>query len=154
MAASTSGGGRRVEGRQIYEEADLRASTVIENLGEPSLVVGGRVLCYVGPTADEWVSFDCWEQPRTRYVVEGDGLRGGFRTEREDDPLLRDIRVPAPSFNQSLILTTYGKVLRWGPAWWLRTQPARTTATPDGVREQLQLVDADDPSQSLGLRRP
>lgn len=140
--------------RTRYEEVDVRRSAVLEDLGEPSLIVGTRVLCYAGPALDEWASFDCWEETVTRYVIEGDGLRGNFRAEREDDPLLRNVRVPAPSFNESLIMTTYGKVLRWGPGWWLRTDGSRPSGTPDGVREQLQGIDACDPSQALGPRRP
>jgi len=140
--------------RTVYDEVDLRRSAVLERVGDASFSVGDRVLCYVGPNDSEWVAFDCWEEPVTRYVVEDGHFRHNFRTEREEDPLLRNVRVPAPSFNESLVLTTYGKVLRWGPGWWLHTQPARDLGTPEGVREQLQDINAGDPSQSLGPRRP
>jgi len=143
--------------RERYEEVDLRRSQLIEDLGEASVEVGRRVLCYVGPEDTDWVAFDCWEAPLTKYYVEGARgahIRAGVFTTYPENPLLRDVRVPAPSFNESLILTTYGKVLRWGSAWWLRTQPARPDEAPAGVRTQLQAINAGDPSQALGPARP
>jgi hypothetical protein len=139
---------------ETFEEVDMRRSAVLEIAGEPSFVVGERVLCYVGPSPGDWVAFDCWEQPTTKYVIEDEHLKHLFLTKREEDPLLRDVRVPARSFNDSLVMTTYGKVLRWGPGWWLNTEPASEFNTPDDVREQLIEIDNGDPSQSLGLRRP
>jgi hypothetical protein len=137
-----------------FEEVDVRRSAVLEQVGEPSFVVGNRVLCYAGPSTGNWVAFDCWEETTSRYIVEDGHFQHGFFPQREEDPLLRCVRVPADSFNQSLIMTIYGKVLRWGPGWWLDTEPARNTDTPEGIREELQDIDSGDPSQSLGLRRP
>lgn len=51
-------------------------------------------------------------------------------------------------------MTTYGKVLRWGPGWWLRPDQAGHDHTPEGVSDQLRAINGDDPSQSLGPRRP
>jgi hypothetical protein len=137
-----------------FEEVDIRRSAVLEQIGEPSFDVGNRVLCYAGPSTGDWVAFDCWEETTSKYVVEDGHLNHGFFAQHEEDPLLRCVRIPADSFNESLVMTIYGKVLRWGPGWWLDTDPARNTETPDGIREQLQDIDNDDPSQSLGPRRP
>jgi hypothetical protein len=139
-----------------YEEVDLRRSTVLEQFGEPSFDVGNRVLCYAGPANRDWVAFDCWEETTRRYMIEDGNHQPGFlpQGEGEDNPLLRCVRIPADSFNESLIMTIYGKVLRWGPGWWIDTEPSRNTETPDGIRERLQAISNSDPSQSLGLRRP
>jgi hypothetical protein len=138
--------------RDTFEDADVRLSEVLSQLGEPSLVVDKRVLCYAGQSARDWIAFDCWEPPITRYRVADEGWRGGVHSEWVDDPLLRDVRVPADTFADSLVLTTYGKVLRWGPGWWL--DHAAKTDAPEGVGDQLREIRSDDPSQSLGPRRP
>jgi hypothetical protein len=137
-----------------FEEVDVRRSVVLEQIGEPSFDVGTRVLCYAGPSNGDWVAFDCWEETASKYIVEDGYLKHGFFAQREEDPLLRCVRIPADSFNESLVMTIYGKVLRWGPGWWLDTEPACDTEIPDGIREQLQDIDKGDPSQSLGPRRP
>jgi hypothetical protein len=137
-----------------YEEVDVRRSAILEQIGEASFEVGSRVLCYVGPSSGDWVAFDCWEETTSKYIVEEGHFQHGFFAQREEDPLLRCVRIPADSFNKSLIMTIYGKVLRWGPGWWIDTTPARDHGTPEGIREALQDVDDGDPSQSLGLRRP
>jgi hypothetical protein len=138
--------------RATVEDVDVRLSEVVSQVGEPSLIVDKRVLCYAGPSTREWIAFDCWEPPITRYRVAGDGWRGGVHSERVDDQLLRDVRVPADTFADSLVLTTYGKVLRWGPGWWL--DRAAKVDAPEGVGEQLREIRSVDPSQSLGPRRP
>jgi hypothetical protein len=140
--------------REKFGEVDLRRSAVLEAVGEPGFVVGDRVLCYVGPAADDWVAFDCWEEPTTKYVIEDGYYKHGFFVQREEDPLLRCVRIPAPTFNDSLVMTIYGKVLRWGPGWWLDTEPDNDLETPEDVRAALLDIHNEDPSESLGLRRP
>ncbi|MBO3749868.1 hypothetical protein J5X84_27625 [Streptosporangiaceae bacterium NEAU-GS5] len=83
---------------------------------EPSLIVGHRVLCYAASGGLGWVFVDCFTLPGARYVP------GAGRLEREadDDPLVRAVRRPAADFESGLVLTLYGKVLRWGPGWWVR----------------------------------
>ena len=138
--------------RDTFEELDVRQSEVTQRLGEPTLVVDKRVSCYVSEQADSaWLFFDFWEDPAVIYEP-GEGRFG--RVGPNDDPLLRDIRVPGESFDASLVLSLYGKVLRWGPGWWLRHPSVRVTQRPPGVREQLTDIDNADPSQSLGPRRP
>lgn len=68
--------------------------------------------------------------------------------------MLRAVRVPAETFDQSLVMTPYGQLLRWGEGWWLRPDAADGEAVPPGVAEQLRAIDACDPSRSLGPRRP
>jgi hypothetical protein len=136
--------------RSQFEEHDVRLSEVVEQIGKPSLVVDRRVLCYAPDTMETgWVFFDCWEKHVMEYRT-GEG----FGARWNDDPLLRNIRMPAGTFEDSLILTLYGKVLRWGPGWWIQHQSARGDSAPPGVRDQLGKIEASDPSQSLGPRRP
>ncbi len=137
-----------------YEDVDVRRSGVIGDFGEPSVLVDKRVLCYLGPTEDDWVAFDCWEEMTSRYVTADEGTAAGFHVERPQDPLVRDIRMPAPSFGESLVMTAYGKTLRWGPGWWLSHPSARRPGSPPGIAEQLRQIAAADPSQSFGPRRP
>ncbi|WP_141548072.1 hypothetical protein, partial [Nocardia farcinica] len=59
--------------------------------------------------------FDCWDEPAPRYVPGA----GRFDSGSDPDPLVRDIRVPAPGFEEGLVSTVYGRVLRWGPSWWI-----------------------------------
>lgn len=135
--------------RERYDGVDVRRSGVVADLGEASLVVDKRVLCYVGTGNDEWIFFDFWEP----YVAAYDSDRGNFGATWSEDPLLRDIRVPAAAFDASLILTKYGRAIRWGPGWWLRDDQSGASA-PAGVVQQLRTIEAADPSQSLGLHRP
>jgi hypothetical protein len=90
-----------------YDGRDRRVSEVIGEHGEPSLTIDRRVLCYVGPGDDDWIVFDCWEPWVERY----DANRGTMAHHRPEDPLLRDVRIPAPTFAESLVLTRYGKLL-------------------------------------------
>jgi hypothetical protein len=104
------------EGLCDYVEGDYRRSAVIARHGIPSLTVGNDVLCYAaGSSPRDWIYFDCDEPlPAAGYPPSlGIQERRGWPR----DPLLRDIRVPARSFADSLILTTWGKVARWGPDW-------------------------------------
>ena len=135
--------------RERYEEVDVTRSEVIATFGEPSLAVDD-VICYAPSDRNqEWTFFDFAKQSISRY----EKGRGALTHERDDDPLLRDVRIPAPTFEGSLILTRYGKFLRWGPQWWIRQQPVKE-AGPPGVREQLRAIEEADPSESLGPRRP
>ena len=137
--------------RDAYEELDVRQSEVTERLGEPSLVVDKRVYCYVSEGPASWLFFDFWEKPVAVY----EPSQGRFVQARSnDDLLLRNVRTPSKGFDAGLVLTLYGKGLRWGPGWWLDHPSVRTASTPAGVREQLRDIADADPSQSLGPRRP
>jgi hypothetical protein len=74
--------------------------------------------------------------------------RGRYEGEPDDDPLIRSARFPAADFEAGLILTLYGKVLRWGPGWWIH-QPDGLTDEQQAIAAQLREVEAGDPSTSL-----
>lgn len=71
--------------------------------------------------------------------------------ESDADPLVRDIRTPAAGFEDGLVLTLYGKVLRWGPGWWIHQPGETATDEQKAIAEQLRNIEADDPSR--GFRR-
>ena len=131
---------------------DTRRSAPIDHYGEPSLVVDQRVLCYVSDeTPAKWIFFDCWK-PNGEVYREGRG--DAFGPYLVGDPLVRDIRVPAGTFDEGLILSLWGKFQRWGPTWRFDHPEQAGGGYPPGVREQLLAIQSQDPSQSLGPRRP
>lgn len=133
--------------REWVGDRDVRRSEVEDAFGEPSLRVGKRVLCYAPADGGRWVFFDCWDEPSPRYVPGEGRFDGGLET----DPLVRDVRTPAADFEDGLILTLYGKVLRWGPGWWIH-HPSETASEEEQViADQLRQIDSADPSQ--GRRR-
>lgn len=125
-----------------YWERDVRLSEVRKDLGPCSLLIDGRVVCYVGPGANQWLAFDCWEPSPRMY----DSAQGHFRTVRTKDPMVCNLRIPSEAFNESLILTPLGKALRWGDGWRLRGEAGRDHRAPNGVVEQLQAIRDGDPS--------
>ena len=132
--------------RHRFAQGDHRRSEVESEIGRPSLAIG-TVWCYVPAGASgAWVFFDFAVDRSLRYQ-RGEGT---FR-QTDDDPLLRDVRLPAPTFEAGLVLTLYGRVLRWGTGWWT-AEDTEPHAAPDGVAEQLRAIEAADPSQAL--RRP
>ncbi len=130
--------------RDRFDGHDVRRSEVEAALGPPSLVVDKRVLCYVPADGSGWVFIDCYTEYVTRYVPDA----GRHESLCEEDPLVRAVRCPAPSFEAGLILTIYGKVLRWGPGWWLE-HPSGLTDEQQAIAAQLRGVEAADPSQAL-----
>ena len=130
--------------RTQFEEGDHRRSEVDAMIGPPSLAIG-TVSCYASPVpSDSWVFFDFAREQVMQYQA-GEGTYKDL--EWCNDPLLRDIRVPAPTFDEGLILPLYGRVRRWGTGWW--TREGAPSSAPEGVPEALRLIDAADPSQSL-----
>jgi hypothetical protein len=79
-------------------------------------VIDRKVLCYVpeDPAAG-WLFTDCHAEQARRYNVG----RGGYTADRDAEPLIRSVRLSGQDFESGLILTLYGKTLRWGPGWWL-----------------------------------
>jgi hypothetical protein len=92
-----------------YQGKDARRSDVVRDVGEPSLTVDRRILCYAGEDDEGWIAFDCWE-PYTPLPY--DPRKGSFSSARPDDPLLRAVRVPADTFAEGVVLTRYGHVLQ------------------------------------------
>jgi hypothetical protein len=129
--------------RKRFEEQDVRRSEVEETYGSATLVVDRRVLCYASAAAsDRWVFFDCWSEA-TQHYVSGEGRYAGTA---DADPLIRSVRCPADSFDDGLILTLYGKVLRWGTGWWIRHPSARATEDSQEIGAQLRDIEDHDPS--------
>jgi hypothetical protein len=92
-----------------YQGKDARRSDVVRDVGEPSLSVDRRVLCYAGEDDEGWIAFDCWE-PYAPLPYDPD--KGGFSSARPDDPLLRAVRLPADTFAGGVLLTRYGRALQ------------------------------------------
>ena len=133
--------------RDWVADRDIRRGEVEATFGPPSLVVGKRVLCYAPAEGAGWAFVDCWDEAPRRYVPGA----GSFSSHTEDDPLVRDFRVPADSFEDGLVLTLYGRVLRWGPGWWLHHPGHTTSDETAAIAAQLRQIESDDPSQ--GYRR-
>ncbi|MEW2378667.1 hypothetical protein AB0883_21565 [Micromonospora sp. NPDC047812] len=135
--------------RQRFDGQDVPRSEVEASYGPPSLIVDKRVLCYAPADASGWLFFDCFQDHGPGEYVPG---AGRYEWRSNDDPLVRTVRRPAADFEAGLILTLYGKVMRWGPGWWLN----QTETLPDdeqAIAAQLRAVEASDPSQSLGAQR-
>lgn len=128
-----------------FDGKDVRRSEVQNYFGPPSIVAGRRVLCYAPDDGSGWVFFDCYTESSVRYVAGA----GHYTGERDDDPLVRSVRHPAPDFESGLILTLYGKVLRWGPGWWLEHASSDLTDEKRAIAAQLRDIEAADPSQAL-----
>ncbi|GIF62834.1 hypothetical protein Ais01nite_08690 [Asanoa ishikariensis] len=131
-----------------FDGKDVRRSEVEACYGSPSLVIEKRVLCYARADGPGWLFFDCFEDHGTGEYVPG---AGRYEWRWTEDPLVRAVRRPAPDFEAGLVLTLYGKVMRWGPGWWL-DQPDGLSDEQQAVAAQLRAVEASDPSQSLRTR--
>jgi hypothetical protein len=129
-----------VRGR--FDARDVRLSEVVAAYGAPSLVVEKRVFCYAPADGSGWVFVDAWADPVSRYVPD----KGEFLGERDDDPLVRDVRLPGADFAQALVLTLYGRVLRWGPGWWIDHPAPDQSAETAAIAAQLRAIDEEDPS--------
>jgi hypothetical protein len=127
-----------------FDGNDVRRSEVEAEYGSPSVVAGRRVLCYAPADRTGWVFIDCYTEWTTHYVPGA----GRYDGARDQDPLVRSVRHPGPDFESGLILTLYGKVLRWGPGWWLE-HATNPTDEQQAVAAQLRDIDAADPSQAL-----
>lgn len=124
-----------------FEEKDVRRSEVEAMFGPASLVVGKRVLCYAPVDGTGWVFFDCFDEPVSRYEPGA----GRYTFEPDHDPLVRCVRYPADTFDAGLVMTLYGKVLRWGPGWWIH-QPDQLTPEQQAIAAQLHGIETHDPS--------
>lgn len=130
--------------RDRFNGRDVRRSEVEASFGPPGIVADRRVLCYVPADGSGWVFIDCFPAHTSRYEPGA----GSYAWQRDDDPLVRTVRFPAEDFESGLVLTLYGKVLRWGPGWWLE-QPAGLSDEQQAIAAQLRSINAADPSQSL-----
>lgn len=129
--------------RERFGTTDVRRSEIVAEFGEPSLVVDRRVLCYVPGDSSGWAFVDCWTEYQRSYVP-GEGT---YDTARDDDPLVREFRLPADTFESGLHLTLFGKVLRWGPGWWIHHPDDTVPAESQAIAAQLRQIESDDPSR-------
>jgi hypothetical protein len=130
-----------------FRDQDVRRSEVEAGFGSPSLIVDKRVLCYAPADMSGWIFFDCFAEHHNEYVP-----GSGYQWRRDDDPLVRAVRRPAADFESGLILTLYGKVLRWGPGWWL-DHPEGLSDEQQAIAAQLSGIESRDPSQALRPQR-
>jgi len=112
--------------RDWIADRDVRRGEVLDTFGPPSFEIGRNILCYAPDDGSGWTFFDCFGEPAQRYRPG----KGDYTCERDEDPLVRDARVPAEGFEDGLILTLYGRVLRWGPGWWI-DHPGDTARSPE-----------------------
>ncbi|HEX8104232.1 MAG TPA: hypothetical protein VF533_16565 [Solirubrobacteraceae bacterium] len=136
------------------EDTDVRRSVLGADHGPPSFTVRdseGRWDAVVdGFMRDgdpsSWVFFDYWEEnDRGRYRPIGAPSAPWVHPE---DGWLRDVRLPSERWEDGLVLTAFGKFLRWGHGWTL--YHAKEDRFPEGVADQLRGFDDADPSRSLG----
>jgi hypothetical protein len=132
--------------RGHFEDHDVSQGEAVRILGEPSLVVDRRVLAYApADPAPGWLFIDCHAERASRYDVG----HGRYTAVRDAEPLVRSVRVSGLGFEAGLILTLYGKTLRWGPGWWTDHPSENWPAETAAIAAQLRQVSAADPSQSL-----
>jgi hypothetical protein len=129
---------------ETFDGCDMRRSEVEASFGSPSLSVDKRVLCYAPADMSGWVFVDCFAEYHSEYVAGS----GSYEGRLDDDPLVRAVRCPGGDFASGLILTLYGRVLRWGPGWWL-DHPQGLSDEQQAIAHQLRTIRAGDPSQAL-----
>ncbi len=71
---------------------------------------------------------------------------GSYTIDDETDPLVRPLRLSSQPFEDGLILTLYGKVLRWGPGWRIDHPSPSQTPGQEAIARQLRQIRAADPS--------
>lgn len=136
--------------RECFEDRDVRRSEAEQILGPPGLVVGRTVLCYAAADpALGWLFVDSHAEDVRRYDVG----HGRYTADYDTDPLIRSVRLSGPDFEAGLILTLYGKTLRWGPGWWIDRPGANWSEEREAIASQLRHINAADPSQALRVRR-
>lgn len=132
--------------RERFEDRDVRRGEAERVLGQPSLLVDQTVLCYApGDPAAGWLFVDCHAERVSRY----EAGRGRYTAERDTDPLVRSVRLSGADFEAGLILTLYGKTLRWGPGWWVDHPSDGWPADKKAIAGQLRDISAADPSRAL-----
>lgn len=106
-------------------------------------------MCYApADPATGWLFVDCHAEQVSRY----EPGRGRYTADRDTDPFVRSVRLPGPDFEAELILTLYGKTLRWGPGWWIDHPGENWPEEKKAIAGQLRDIDAADPSQALRRR--
>jgi hypothetical protein len=133
-------------GARHFEDHDASQADAERILGEPSLIVDRRILCYApAAPAAGWLFVDCHAERPLYY----DAGLGRYEAVRGVAPLVRSVRLPEQDFEAALILTPYGKTLRWGPGWWIDHPGTSLAPKEAAIAAQLRAINAADPSQSL-----
>jgi hypothetical protein len=128
---------------QRFDGHDMRRSEVEADFGPPSLIIDNRILCYAPVDMSGWVFVDCFTEYHSEYMPGA----GRYQRRPNDDPLVRAVRRPTADFESGLILTLFGKVLRWGPGWWLDHLEVLSDEQ-QAIAAQLRDIEARDPSQA------
>ena len=136
--------------RDRFEDRDVRRSEAQTLLGSPSLIIDhGTVLCYAAnDPAVGWLFVDSPAVHVRRY----EAGHGRYTADKDTDPLVRSLRMSSQPFEDGLILTLYGKVLRWGPGWWIDHPSASQTPEQQAIARQLRQIRDADPSQQGEIR--
>ncbi len=120
----------------LFDEHDMRLSEAEAKLGRPSGVVDDRILCYASSNRDAgWIFVEGHDVITRSYDVSA----GRNKTAFDPDPLVRSVRRSAADFEEGLVMTPYGKLLRWGEGWWIDHPspdwPAETLAIAAQLRD-------------------
>jgi hypothetical protein len=91
--------------RAKCRERDWHQSEIKEQYGEPSLKIGD-VYCYAPETRGErWIFFDFWKE----YSAKRINSRVIVHKKYIEDPILRDVRLPASTLMRGLVFTPFGQ---------------------------------------------
>ncbi len=135
---------------ELLDGKDMRLSEAERNLGPAPLTVDRRILCYPSPhPSDGWIFIDGHEQHAPVY----DPAVGRYVGPDDHDPLVRSARRSAGGFEDGLVLTRYGKMLRWGQGWWIDHPDPAWSADTLMIAAQLRELQGADPSQQPGRSR-
>jgi hypothetical protein len=87
-------------------------------------------------------------------MVVYDIAAGRYQTVSGQEPIVRSARRSAGRFEDGLILTRYGKTLRWGEGWWIDHPAPDSTPQHLAIAAQLRQIRDADPSQQPPPARP
>lgn len=138
----------RAELRDRFDEVDVLGDTLLAEMGEPTYRVRREAWAYgSSDPEDGWIYFAFCEPAAPTY----EPGNGAWTQPQDEDRLLRITWTSEGPFEETMHLTARAKLEVWGPGWsW--NHGWRGSTAPDGVRQQLEAIHSNDPSQSL--RRP
>lgn len=91
--------------RAKCKERNWHQSEIKEQYGEPSLKIGD-VYCYAPETRSErWVFFDFWKEYNAKRITS----RVIVYEKYTEDPILRNVRLPANTLKRGLVFTPFGQ---------------------------------------------
>jgi hypothetical protein len=130
----------------LLGDRDMRRSEAERVLGRASIVIEHRILCYASSRpGDGWLFLDCQADDCRAY----DLTTGSYQQIGDPEPIVRSARRSVGGFEDGLILTPYGKLLRWGPGWWIDDADPDWTPQAQAIAGQLRDADPfDQPAQT------